>query len=512
MCAQAASVGALTYDDTVTPRKQFWSFLPSERFGRFLPDEIVSYSYEWIQCQRQTVKQTKAALPLSMSEMEYAIFDFSRIETGMIRLCAEAVSDAEIIVAFTEDCTAEKFEFTDLHAHNVVEIRLGAGQRDDFVSFEPYVMRYAVVAIKKGAVRLERFGIKNYARDISGIEIPEIEDEALRNVYKGAVRTFAHNALDIFMDCPSRERAGWLCDSYFTAKTEYELYGSTQVEDAFLENFRLYRNEGEYPEGMLPMCFPSDVKDDGTFIPQWTLWYILETEDYLNNRGKSADRELFRDSIYGLLSFFAKYENSDGLLEKLPSWNFVEWSVANNWTQDVSYPTNFLYARALDAVYSLFGDEACREKAGRIRATAVSQSYNGEYFHDHAIRVDGRLVLQKDASEACQYYAILFGGIDLNDEKYRPLYRLVREVFKPDRNGAMPEIAEVDAFIGAYLRIEALLKLKEYEILLRDVSGFFGDMARCTGTLWEYRRKHGSRNHGFASFVIVAMHRALGIN
>ena len=28
------------------------------------------------------------------------------------------------------------------------------------------------------------------------------------------------------MDCPSRERAGWLCDSYFTAKTEYVLTGT----------------------------------------------------------------------------------------------------------------------------------------------------------------------------------------------------------------------------------------------------------------------------------------------
>jgi alpha-L-rhamnosidase len=510
MCAQAASVGALTYDDTVTPRKQFWSFLPSERFGRFLPDEIVSYSYEWIQCQRQTVKQTKAALPLSMSEMEYAIFDFSRIETGMIRLCAEAVSDAEIIVAFTEDCTAEKFEFTDLHAHNVVEIRLGAGQRDDFVSFEPYVMRYAVVAIKKGAVRLERFGIKNYARDISGIEIPEIEDEALRNVYKGAVRTFAHNALDIFMDCPSRERAGWLCDSYFTAKTEYELYGSTQVEDAFLENFRLYRNEGEYPEGMLPMCFPSDVKDDGTFIPQWTLWYILETEDYLNNRGKSADRELFRDSIYGLLSFFAKYENSDGLLEKLPSWNFVEWSVANNWTQDVSYPTNFLYAQALECVYRIYGDQECKEKCERIRRTAVEQSFDGRVFLDHAVRNEqGELVRKKHCSEACQYYAILFGGIDIREQKYAELRRLVLNVFSAERTEEHPDIAEINAFIGAYLRMETLLKMGEYDILLEDIKDFFGCMESVTGTLWEYRQRHGSRDHGFASYALVAMKRAL---
>ena len=36
-----------------------------------------------------------------------------------------------------------------------------------------------------------------------------------------------------------------------------------------------------------------------------------------------------------------RYENGEGLLQNLPSWNFVEWSKANTWVQDVNYPTNF---------------------------------------------------------------------------------------------------------------------------------------------------------------------------
>ena len=48
-----------------------------------------------------------------------------------------------------------------------------------------------------------------------------------------------------------------------------------------------------------------------------------------------------------LLDFFKKYENQDGLLEKLPSWVFVEWSAANNFVQDVNYPSNMLYAGVL---------------------------------------------------------------------------------------------------------------------------------------------------------------------
>ena len=82
-------------------------------------------------------------------------------------------------------------------------------------------------------------------------------------------------------------------------------------------------------------------------------------------------------------------------------------------------------------------------------------------------------------------------------------------VFSPNRNGAMPEIAEINAFIGAYLRLEALLKMKEYRLLLRDIKEFFGNMEAETGTLWEYRQRHGSRDHGFASYALVAMTIAL---
>ena len=131
---------------------------------------------------------------------------------------------------------------------------------------------------------------------VGDVEYPDFGDETLNAVYRGGVRTFAHNALDIFMDCPSRERAGWLCDSYFTAQTEYALFGETRVEDAFLQNYRLYQNRGEYPKGALPMRYPSEHHTD-RFIPQWTMWYILEVEQCVNQRGHREEAELFRPSI-----------------------------------------------------------------------------------------------------------------------------------------------------------------------------------------------------------------------
>ena len=64
----------------------------------------------------------------------------------------------------------------------------------------------------------------------------ETKDEKLQIIIDAAIETYRQNAVDLFTDCPSRERAGWLCDSFFLARTEYALTGKNTIEESFLEN------------------------------------------------------------------------------------------------------------------------------------------------------------------------------------------------------------------------------------------------------------------------------------
>lgn len=507
---EARTKGTLTFDETLPYRKEKYSSggIP-ERF-KFPEEEVLYHPHTWIQRQRQTITQQHIALPLELKEGEYVILDFGQIECGFFNLTMQAHQESDIVMAFTEYYEGETFELPNMNAHNVIEYFVSEHTTQKELSFEPYTCRFAILAVKKGHITLENFGIKTCMFDIRNITYPDYQDEVLNGIYYAAVRTFAHNAVDIYMDCPSRERAGWLCDSYFTGKTEYALTGNTRVEDAFLENYRLFDGNPRLPKGMIPMCYPAELEENGQYIPQWSMWYILECTDYILKRGHADMAEAFRPSIYGLLEFYKQYENEDGLLERLPSWNFVEWSKANEWTKDVNYPTNFLYAQVLSCIAALYQDEECKKRCEEVRKKTIEQSFNGTYFLDHAVRDEhGVLCRKEDASEAGQYYAVLFGGIDLDDETYQPLKHLIKEVFAPDRKEAMPQIMEVNAFIGAYLRLEALLKMEEYELLLRDLKGFFGNMSKHTGTLWEYRQFKGSDDHGFASFALVAMRTAM---
>jgi alpha-L-rhamnosidase len=445
-----------------------------------------------------------------LRENEYAIFGLNSIQSGLIRFAADVSEEADVVIGFTELCPEDHFEFTDINCQNVLEYILPVGKAEH-MSFEPYTCRLAIVLVKKGEITLNAFGVLGVECDMSAIRPYEIEDEALRAVYDAAVRTFAHNASDIYMDCPSRERAGWLCDSYFTGMAEYFFFGTCDVEAAFLENFRLYRADGSLPEGALPMCYPSDIKADGQFIPQWDMWYVIEVADYVLKRGHEVERELFRESVLGVLRFLERYENENGMLEDLPSWNFVEWSKANEWTRNVNYPTNFLYVGVLLAAYALYGDEGHKEKALSIREKTKALAFDGEVFVDNAVRDEnGKLNNTQNSSEASQYYAMLFGDVNLDEPKYAKLKSHIDDGFRSfAENLGGRDFVPVNAFIGRYLRMQTLLMLEKYEILLENVGTFFSGMAKTTGTLWEYKDGKGSKDHGFASYAAVAIAEAL---
>ena len=507
----ATICGTLEYDES-RPYKSLrysWATVPKE-WGIFDWEEISYHPHTWIQRQKQHITSRNVTLPMTLGKGEYAIFDFQQIEAGFIKATIESMEESDVVLAFTEFYEGDEFIFQNMNVHNVVEYFLKANEIKETQSFEPYTYRFVLLAVKEGKIRLNALGVKTYELDTSHVRIPKMEDAQLDAVYRAAMRNYAHNEVDLYMDCPSRERAGWIGDSFFTAKGEYALTGETRTEDAFLENYRLFENHGEYIEGAIPECYPADAPQNGTFIPQFTMLYILEVYEYLCERGHLNDKDKFRKQIYDLLEFYRKYENADGLLENLPSWNFVEWGPANDWTKDVSYPTNFLYSKVLQAIGKLYEDAECMKRSNKVREVAIEQSFNGTYFMDHAIRNEkGNLILQKEASEVGQYYAVLFGDLDIHSQKYSGLKHLILQVFSPERNGKMPEILEFNMIMGAYMRMEVLAQMKEYDLLLHDIKCMFGQNVKNTGTLWEYRIQKGSYDHGICVYVAAAIQKAL---
>jgi len=437
---------------------------------------------------------------VELAGREFVIFGFEINKTGFISFDIDVKENAKLLVTFDELLRDGDIDFQRSPCvNNIVGYELSPG-RYSLDTFEPYTFKYLKFSLIEGAVDILRTGIRTYCNDEVLKKRFKTKNESLKKVLNAACETFSQNAVDIFMDCPSRERAGWLCDSYFTAKAAFDLIGDTSIEKNFLENYALPEKFDYLPDGMVPMCYPSE-HTYGIYIPNWALWLILELEEYLSRSDDISLINIFEPRIQGLIRFFEGYCNHDGLLENLESWVFLEWSTASNFVQDVNYPSNMLYSAALQSAGRLYEQQDWIRKGQEIALLINERSFDGSFFRDNAVRKNGELLPANNYSEACQYYA--FFCEVASPQTHAELWEVLRRDFGPDRDckEQHPNVYPANAFIGNLLRLDLLCRYELYEQLSSEIIGYYLHMAEKTGTLWESRTDYVSCNHGFASYV-----------
>ncbi len=485
------------------------------KLGGYTEPELAVVPSTELQCIR-TVSLTASSeayvpgQPFSLAGNSFRTMDFGTNLTGFAGIRIRCAAPVRLYLTFDEILTGGDVDFKRMGSVNAIGYELAPGTYT-LESFEPYTFRYLKIIVLEGACDVERVFLRELANPEAGRATFASSDIRLNRVFEAARETFRQNAVDIFMDCPSRERAGWLCDSYFTARTAFDLTGNTTIEKNFLENFLLPERFAHLPAGMLPMCYPSD-HNDGVFIPNWSLWFVLELDEYLARSGDRALIDALKPKVLALFEYFRPFRNADGLLEKLDSWVFVEWSKANGFVQDVNYPSNMLYAAALTAAAGMYGLPELEREAAAVREVVKKQSFAGEFFTDNAVRENGSLRVTANRSEVCQYYAFYFGCASPGDRA--GLWDTLATRFGPARDAAKvyPDVHPANAFIGNYLRIELLSRAGLCSQIRDEVADFFVYMADRTGTLWENTHALASCDHGFASHVAHCLLRdMLGI-
>lgn len=446
-------------------------------------------------------------LPLSD---EYAIYELPYNATGFFDIRLEVREKSRTFVMFDEILSNGSVDFLRMNSCNCFVYRMNAGKYR-LMNFAPYTMKYLQIVVL-GECIVEQVQFKEYKNSsvLKRIHLPQ--DTELALIYDAALESFRANALDLFMDCPSRERGGWLCDSYFTSSVEYVLTGKNVIEKAFLENFILNKEFRHIPEGMIPMCYPAD-HNNGNFIPQWAMWYVLEIEKYVYGNQDFELAERSKNLIYSLLKYFESFENENGMLENLQGWNFIEWSRANDpdLVNGVNFPTNMLYMRMLKCVSALYKDLILERKADRLRKNIRKRSFNGMFYTDNEHRDKNQLVNPGICTEVCQYYAFFTGVATVKEDS--ELWKIMKNKFGPIRStiNDYPEIAGTNVFIGKYLRIELLYRQGLFEEVIKEIKEVFLGMAKETGTLWEHTLPTASCNHGFASYVLYWLAGIFGI-
>lgn len=463
-------------------------------------------------CEMLTTSLIPAGKPYTgtsvLSAGEFEILSLPCEKTGLIGLEIECTQAGILYLMVDETLrTTGDVDPLSMDCVNINRMEMTPGSLR-MLMMEPLSFKYIKIACSTGAFTVTDLHVREVICPQPVTAACASSDKQMQKIFDAARETFLQNSFDIFMDCPSRERAGWLCDSFFTGRSEYFFTGANAVERNFLENFLLAESFPVIADGMLPMCYPSDHYN-GDFIPNWAMWMVLELREYRIRSGDLDLIEAFRPRIEKLLKFFEQYENKDGLLEKLPRWVFVEWSHANDLVQDINFPSNMLYAAMLDAAADLYGNASLHDKAERLREVIRLRSFNGAFFTDNEVYLDGQPVSSGEITETCQYYA--FFTDTATPQSHPELWETLIRDFGPERaeRGLWPEIWPSNAFIGNYLRLDLLRRYKKYAQILRESVGYFLYMADKTGTLWENTTDFASCNHGFASYAAVLLDEAI---
>ena len=468
----------------------------------YTPEEFeFSMSDEAQELKNDLVTECNSPAPNSFTlhEKDFHILSLQGERTGFISLKIDCKKAGTLYITFDEILSCGDVNSYRMDCCNVIRLDLDAGVHD-FCSMEPYGFKFIKLTAKSGEFEIGELHLKEYICPEPLCDLYKSDDADINCILEAAKQTFLQNSADMFMDCPTRERAGWLCDSFFLGRSEFYFTGANKIEHNYLENYLLPEGYPNVPDGMVPMCYPSDHSSN-SFIPNWAMWFIIELEEHKNRTGDAEFISRFENKIKGILGWFRQYENGDGLLERVPGWVFVEWSAANSFTKDINFPTNMLYARALDAAARLLNESELSCKAEKLRNIIRERSFDGEYFIDNEVYVDGVLTRTENRTETCQYYAF-FTGV-ATPETHNELWQKLLKEFGPERTkkGIHPEIHPSNAFIGNYLRLMLLDENGFYEQLLDESKGYFLYMAERTGTLWEFISTEASCNHGFASYT-----------
>lgn len=456
-----------------------------------------------------------------LAPLEAVTFAGDRNVAGFIGFRVKASAPCRIVISFDEILGKDgQIDFTRLECANVAEWRIGKPGTFELETFEPYAAKFIRIAALEGSAEISAPWVRTYASPLADRASFRASDPALERIFNAARESFRANAVDGFTDCPTRERACWTGDSFFTGRASSWLTGEDSLERLFLGNFLLtpafdwsrYDAKGTDMTGAIPALYPGAVAWSN-FIPNYMMWTVLEAEEYVARSGDRAFAEKARASVLGIVRFLDRFRNADGLLEKLPGWVFVEWSRANDLVQDVNYPSNMMYARMLEACANLYALPGLAERAQAIRREIVRQSWNGRWFCDNAVRQpDGSLKPSGECTETCQYCAFFFGTV--TPESHADLWRRLLDEFGPRRaeGKRYPEIWPCNFIFGACERLELLSRAGRSRQILEETRDYFLTMADRTGTLWEHLDERASCCHGFCSIAAEYLFRdVLGV-
>lgn len=435
-----------------------------------------------------------------------AVWSMERSDVGFIEFTVTAEEECTLDLVNSDSLSIEGEQKADSFG---VRFTLKRGTYH-LMTAEPKLARYIRMIFRtRGKVRTEFPALIRYTYPDRKECWFECSDGELNQIYQGARETLRMNTLDIFMDCPQRERGGWLCDSHFTSAGAWQMFGDLSVEKDFIENFML-TDPGVMKRGFFPEVYPGSKKDrSDPGILNWSFWLVTELAEFYERSGDDEFLEACRERVSSFIEGLLSFRGESGLLENMETL-FVDWSLSNSESclRPISVPVNALAVRVLETAADLYGTERWKKAAQDMKTILKIMDERGSFpfAGDGAVFENG--ILRRTGIRTESGIALeLWSGFHADDREYMR-YFIERMGYSPEYR-ADPAIGRPNLFIGLMIRFDVLFRIGEIQTLLREMKDIYlPELIDGPGTLFEgYQDRFGC--HGFnaaaGSFLTAAV-------
>lgn len=237
-----------------------------------------------------------------------------------------------------------------------------SGGDDTLSQFDYKAFRYLELELPEGAELVDlTVTIRHYPFTDNGRYT--VDSPKLARILDLCRDTIKYGTQEIFMDCPSREKGQYLGDLSVSGRAHVLLTGDTALFRKAIDNFL---DSAFICPGIMAVSVCSlmqEIADYSLELPSQIAWlYSVEGDMSLLRRAEPF--------IRGMVEYFERYENSEGLLETVSEkWNLVDWP--ENLRDGYSFPLprpqttpgahNVINARyvafleSVDEIYALLG-------------------------------------------------------------------------------------------------------------------------------------------------------------
>lgn len=372
-----------TYDARLEPVGWDRPGYDDAAWGGTIPDSgplLLTAQPEPILCMAEIKPVTVAGL-----EPGKFVVDFGQNLFGTLSLAVGGPAGTRVILRYAERLgpdgridpgSIEAGWLAEAQSHYDEYILRGDAEETYQPRFSCHGFRYVEIAGYPGALTADRIVAKVVHNDLLNDSAFACGSELLNRLHHGAVWSFRSNLVSVPMDCPTRERQGWLGDAHCHSEADLLNFDMAAFYEKWFDDIA----DCQLDNGIIPLICPSEGHEYALDIP-WVSAVVFIPWEYYMAYGDKAFLSKHYAMMKRCLDVFKSRLDRDGLLQG--SVLFGDWF---GQSKDISKPylASAYYYRCLtlfSKIANVLGYRA-DSAAYAERASRIRDGINGAYLKD----------------------------------------------------------------------------------------------------------------------------------